>query len=61
MKLSFQSAERAASPVIYLCCADATRKTTGTYNAHIMQIKEPSPVACDVDMDANCGKRANDP
>ena len=46
LKLLFQSPQKASRSVIYLACADKPGKTTGMY-LHMLQVKEPSPVACD--------------
>ena len=46
MKLLFQSPEKAARPVIYLCCADEAGARTGMY-LHMMAEKQMSALATD--------------
>ena len=46
MKLLFQSPEKAARPVIYLCCADKAGARTGMY-LHMMVEKAMSALATD--------------
>ena len=46
MRLFFASPDKAARPVSYLCCAAAPGRTSGIY-LHMMQEKQPSPLACD--------------
>ena len=46
MRLLFQSPEKAARPVIYLCCADEAGSRTGMY-LHMMVEKEMSELATD--------------
>lgn len=48
MKLLFQSPEKAAKPVIYLCCSDEAGVRTGMY-LHMMVEKEMSEIATDED------------
>ena len=46
MKLLFQSPEKAAEPVIYLCCAEEAGARTGIY-LHMMVEKQTSSLALD--------------
>ena len=46
MKLLFQSPQKAAEPVIYLCCADGAGARTGIY-LHMMREKQTSAFALD--------------
>ena len=46
MKLFFQSPQKAAQPVIYLCCADEAGARTGIY-LHMMVEKQTSALALD--------------
>ena len=52
MGLLFAGPEKAARPVIHLCCAAETGRKTGIY-LHMMREKKPSPLA----MDASAGAR----
>ncbi|MCZ0954750.1 MAG: SDR family NAD(P)-dependent oxidoreductase [Rhodospirillaceae bacterium] len=47
MKLLFASPEKAARPVIYLCCAEKMGRHSGVY-LHLMREKPASPLARDV-------------
>ncbi|MCY4097366.1 MAG: hypothetical protein OXF40_03785, partial [Rhodospirillales bacterium] len=47
MKLLFASPEKAARPVIYLCCAEKMGRHSGVY-LHLMREKPESPLARDV-------------
>jgi len=47
MKLLFASPEKAARPVIYLCCAEEMGRHSGVY-LHLMREKPASPLARDV-------------
>lgn len=46
MKLLFASPEKAARPVIYLCCAEEMGQRSGVY-LHLMREKPASPLAMD--------------
>ena len=46
MKLLFASPEKAAKPVIYLCCAEEMGRRTGVY-LHLMRERPASPLARD--------------
>ncbi|MDE0001670.1 MAG: SDR family NAD(P)-dependent oxidoreductase [Rhodospirillaceae bacterium] len=46
MKLLFASPEKAAKPVIYLCCAEEMGRRSGVY-LHLMREKSASPLARD--------------
>ena len=46
MKLLFASPEKAAKPVIYLCCAEEMGRRSGVY-LHLMREKPASPLARD--------------
>ena len=46
MKLLFASPEKAAQPVIYLCCAEEMGRRSGVY-LHLMREKPASPLAMD--------------
>ena len=46
MKLVFQSPQKAAEPVIYLCCAEEARARTGIY-LHMMKEKQTSALTLD--------------
>ena len=52
MKLVFQSPQKAAEPVIYLCCAEEAGTRTGIY-LHMMKEKQTSALALD---EANAAK-----
>ena len=52
MRLFFSRPARAARPVSYLCCAAEAGRRSGIY-LHMMQEKEPSPLA----LDPRCGAR----
>ena len=46
MKLVFQSPQKAAEPVVYLCCAEEAAARTGIY-LHMMKEKQTSALALD--------------
>jgi NAD(P)-dependent dehydrogenase (short-subunit alcohol dehydrogenase family) len=46
MRMAFAAPEQAAAPVTYACCAEDTGRRTGLY-LHLMQEKDPSPLAMD--------------
>jgi NAD(P)-dependent dehydrogenase (short-subunit alcohol dehydrogenase family) len=48
MKLFFRTPEKAAEPVIYLCCTKEMGERTSAY-FHMMREKAPSPLACDAE------------